>query len=230
MLFRQKDNFLTKCAPHRLRLFTTQRAKITGPQLSVHHRPAGDVLLGQPRKGVGHRQCGSLQEGKGILLRPAGGDRAAGRGRHRQNSPERHPWPGGASVPVDSARWSGCPAAPHGWCWNARRLPAGAPDLPKCPAPGQTARFLRTGCAEAPADSAGRPQDRCTARRQRLPGRAAGLPPEHREPQHQLRRSARACAGRWHWQTAPLFRSGPAHDRHPAGAGESAPEKPPAPE
>ena len=70
MLFRQKDNFLTKCAPHRLRLFTTQRAKITGPQLSVHHRPAGDILLGQPRKGVGHRQCGSLQEGKGLLLRP----------------------------------------------------------------------------------------------------------------------------------------------------------------
>ncbi len=28
----------------------------------------------------------------------------------------------------------------------------------------------------------------------------------------------------------PLFRSGPARDRHPAGAGESAPEKPPVPE
>ena len=70
MLFRQKDNFLTKCAPHRLRLFTTQRAKITGPQLCIHHRPAGGVLFGQPCKGVGHRQCGSLQEGKGILLRP----------------------------------------------------------------------------------------------------------------------------------------------------------------
>ena len=70
MLFRQKDNFLTKCTPHRFRLFTTQRTKITGPQLSIHHRPAGDVLLGQPCKGVGHRQCGSLQEGKGILLRP----------------------------------------------------------------------------------------------------------------------------------------------------------------
>ena len=39
-------------------------------QLCIHHRPAGGVLLGQPRKGVGHRQCGSLQEGKGILLRP----------------------------------------------------------------------------------------------------------------------------------------------------------------
>ena len=61
---------MTKCAPHRLRLFTTQRAKITGSQLCIHHRPAGGVLLGQPRKGVRHRQCGSLQEGKGILLRP----------------------------------------------------------------------------------------------------------------------------------------------------------------
>ena len=70
MLFRQKDNFLTKCTPHWFRLFTTQRAKITGPQLCIHHRPAGDILFGQPCKGVGYRQCGSLQEGKGILLRP----------------------------------------------------------------------------------------------------------------------------------------------------------------
>ncbi len=70
MLFRQKRKFFDEVRSHRLRLFTTQRAKITGPQLSVHHRPAGDILLGQPCKGVGYRQCGSLQEGKGILLRP----------------------------------------------------------------------------------------------------------------------------------------------------------------
>ena len=58
------------------------------------------------------------------------------------------------------------------------------------------------------ADSAGRPQDRCTARRQRLPGRAAGLPPEHREQRHQLRRFARACAGAGTGKLPPCFGQG----------------------
>lgn len=70
MLFRQKDNFLTKCTPIGSGFLRHSAPKITGPQLCIHHRPAGGVLFGQPCKGVGHRQCGSLQEGKGILLRP----------------------------------------------------------------------------------------------------------------------------------------------------------------